>query len=134
MVVEDTFLNKSIENINRHITYMTILFTVVYVLAVAIGFVLSYLLTKNRRSELAMMRSMGTGMLRTFNIFLLEQLILSLIGGALGVGILWLIYREILTLQWLGFAGYFVCYWIGVIISIAIMNKVDVIRILSAKD
>ena len=134
VVVEDTFLNKSIENINRHITYMKILFTVVYLLAVVIGFVLSYLLTKNRRSELAMMRSMGTGMIRTFGIFLIEQLILSLLGCAVGLGIIRLIYGSLLPLQWLGFAGYIVCYWIGVIISVAVMNKVDVIKLLSSKD
>ena len=134
VVIKDNLLNESIVNINRHLSYMTLLFIVVYILAVAIGFVLSYLLTKNRRSELALMRSMGTGRARTFFILLLEQLLLSLIGGALGIGILWLIYREILPMQWYGFAGYFICYWIGVMISVAIMNRVDVIKILSAKD
>ena len=134
LVVEDTFLNETIVSINRHVSYMAILFIVVYILAVAIGFVLSYLLTKSRRSELAMMRSMGTGMIRTFNIFFIEQFLLSLLGGAIGVGVVWLIYREILPLQWLGFAGYFICYWIGVMISVAVMNRVDVMKILSAKD
>ena len=81
-----------------------------------------------------MMRSMGTGIIRTFFIFFLEQFLLCLIGGAIGILIVWLVYGKIVKLQWLGFAGYFICYWIGVTISTMIMNRVDVIKLLSAKD
>ncbi len=134
VVIEDTLLNESAISINRHISYMTILFIAVYVIAVGIGFVLSYLLTKSRRAELAMMRSMGAGVFRTFSAFFIEQALLCLVGCAVGVVILRLIYGCIEPMQWYSFLGYTGCYWAGAMLSILFMNKMNVIEILTAKD
>ena len=57
----------------------------IFTLVVAIGFVVSYLLTKSRRAELAVMRSMGAGKLKTFFILFIEQLILCIFGAIIGI-------------------------------------------------
>ena len=134
IVIEDTLLNASAENLERHIAYMRILFGVTYLLSVIIGFVISYLMTKSRRKELAMMRSLGAGRVRTFLAFFLEQAGLAFIGGLLGILLILVVLQGVYTLQLYYFLGYFACYFLGIAISAAIMNRVNVMRILTAED
>ena len=134
IVIEDTLLNASVTSLERHAAYMRILFGVTYFLSVVIGFVISYLMTKNRRKELAMMRSMGAGRVRTFLAFFLEQAGLALLGGLLGILVIIIALQGIYTLQLYYFLGYFACYFLGVALSVLIMNRVNVMRILTAED
>ncbi len=134
VVIEDTLLNSSVANLERHISYMRILFTVTYLLAAVIGFVISYLVTKSRRKELAMMRSMGAGRIRTFFAFFSEQLLLALLGSLFGIGLIALFMGGVSSAQWLYFAGYFVSYLLGIALSVAVMNRVNVMDILTKED
>ena len=134
VVIEDTLLNSSVSSLERHIAYMRILFIVTYLLAAVIGFVISYLMTKSRRKELAMMRSMGAGRLRTFFAFFTEQAVLAVVGFGLGIAVLGLFFGGILTVQWPYFLGYLACYVLGIALSILVMNRVNVMGILTKED
>ncbi|MBQ7601786.1 MAG: hypothetical protein IJU49_06470 [Lachnospiraceae bacterium] len=134
VVIEDTLLNSSVASLERHIAYMKILFAVTYLLAAVIGFVISYLMTKSRRKELAMMRSMGAGRVRTFFAFFAEQLVLALIGSAAGILVITLAFGSLSSAQWLYFLGYFACYLLGIALSITVMNRVNVMDILTKED
>ncbi len=132
IVIEDTLLNDSVMSINRHISYMQILFIAVYALAIGIGFVLSSLLTKMRRRELALMRSMGAGRFKTFAAFFIEQALLCVTGCVMAVLVLRIWNGSLAPLQWYSFIGYIGCYWLGAAVSVMLMNKVNIIEILTA--
>ena len=113
---------------------MNTLSPVIYALTVIIGFVSSYLLTRTRKAELAVMRSLGSGKIKTFIMFFFEQMILCLIGSALGVIIGIIIYGTLTSMQIIAVLGYFVCYAVGCMIAVSIMNRVNVLKILSTRE
>lgn len=134
LVIDDARLTASVNNIQRHIDYMNILNIVLYVLSAVISFVLAYLMTKSRRKDLAMMRSMGAGYLKTFNTLFLEQALLFLFGCAISTGLVALINHGFTLYQLMYLGGYALCCLTGIIISIVFMNRVDVLKLLSSKE
>ena len=134
VVINETNLVETVDSIQSHIRYMKALFVVFEVLSVAIGFVVSYLLTKNRRAEFAMMRSQGAGRGRTFFTFALEQFLLSLFGCALGAGMIALLYGTFSAQLWEALLLYVICYLVGILIAAGMMNRARVLEILSVKE
>lgn len=130
-VVRDQILYKTVDNLTRHISYMKMLNAGVYVLSIAMGFVVSYLLTRTRKPELALLRSTGAGRGTTFMTFFLEQGVICVFGTALGVLLCYLIYSQ---LRAAGAAVYALCYLAGVAASVLMMNRGSVLAILGAKE
>ncbi len=134
LVIEDQTLTETVNNLNRHISYMEIVYNAMYALSIGIGFVVSYLLTKTRRSEFAVMRSTGAGAFRTFVVFFTEQAVLCLVGTLLGAAVSFLMPGGMHALRLYAILGYALCYWLGSAVSVAMMNRVNVLSILSAKE
>lgn len=134
LVIEDQTLTETVNNLNRHISYMEIVYNAMYALSIGIGFVVSYLLTKTRRSEFAVMRSTGAGAFRTFVVFFTEQAVLCLVGTLLGAAVSLLMPGGMHALRLYAIMGYALCYWLGSAVSVAMMNRVNVLSILSAKE
>lgn len=134
IIISEASLVETVQSLNRHIRYMNALFIVFELLSVAIGFVVSYLLTKNRRPELAVSRSLGAGKRKTFVIFLLEQSVLFFIGLAMAAILLLLLF-DAARMELLRSLGAFaVCYLVGIMLSIAWMNRMQVLEILQVKE
>ncbi|MDO4543357.1 MAG: hypothetical protein Q4C01_02285 [Clostridia bacterium] len=134
LVIDDAELMQAIQDLDRQTSYMWALFIVLFLLTVGIGFVISNLLTKNRKAEFAMMRSMGAGRTKTFFIFALEQIAEFLIGLIVGLVILYAAYGSIDTFQWTMLGIYSACYIIGIMIAAQVMNRLQVLDILGAKE
>jgi ABC-type lipoprotein release transport system permease subunit len=134
LVIEDQTLTETVNNLNRHISYMEIVYNAMYALSIGIGFVVSYLLTKTRRSEFAVMRSTGAGAFRTFVVFFTEQAVLCLLGTLLGGAVSLLMPGGMHALRLYAILGYALCYLLGSAVSVAMMNRVNVLSILSAKE
>ena len=134
IVIEDQTLTETVNNLNRHISYMEIVYNAMYALSIGIGFVVSYLLIKTRKSEFAVMRSTGAGAFRTFTVFFTEQAVLCLVGTLLGGAIGLLMPGGMHSLRLYAILGYALCYWLGSAVSVAMMNRVNVLSILSAKE
>lgn len=134
MVINEEQLQQTITMLDRHIAYMQTLFVIVYILTIGIGFVVSYLLTKSRRPEFAMMRSMGAGKGKTFFCFFAEQTILFIVGSLLGAVMLRLISGTFIALQWQAFAGFALCYLVGIMIAAGMMNRLNVLETLGTKE
>ena len=99
-----------------------------------VGFVATYLAMRSRVSEMAIMRSLGTGSRRVFLIFFLEQTALAIIGTILGLTVSMIYYKGI-QIQELGMIGLFLVFFLsGSIISIIQMNKKNVLKILSTAE
>ncbi len=134
LVIEDQTLMETVNNLNRHISYMEIVYNAMYALSIGIGFVVSYLLIKTRKSEFAVMRSTGAGAFRTFVVFFAEQAVLCLVGTLLGGAIGLLMPGGMHALRLYAILGYALCYWLGSAVSVAMTNRVNVLSILSAKE
>ena len=94
---------------------------------------LSYLMVLGRKRELALMRSMGSGVWRTFASFFLEQAGLCLSGGILLL-LIWGIFSQVSVFQALSVAGVLGCYLLGAALSVALLNRAGLVEILQDKE
>lgn len=134
MVIDDQVFMDSVNNLMRHIDYMNILYIAIYAISIGIGFIVSYLLTKTRKPEFAIMRSMGTSKGKTFTAFFIEQMLLCIFGVLLAVAGSTFFYGSLSELQFYSVLGYFGCYIVGIAIAIIAMNKTNVLQILTARE
>ena len=134
VVIDDAIFNNAVAGVKQQILYTNTLYPFLYLLVGVIGFVVSYLLVVSRRMELAILRGLGATSLTTFLSFFLEQSFLCLLGAGIGL-IGWSLFRGTpITLHLWLVLGFVVCYFIGSGISIAIMNKRNLLTILSDKE
>jgi hypothetical protein len=133
IVIEDKALADAIESIQQHISFMNLVTPIMLVLSGIIGFVLSYLLTRNRLREFAIMRSMGTKRFQVYSAFFLEQFMLYILG-----------ITPVLVAMWVqpGWAAIFgrnilwfiLSYSLGIMIAIGLMGRAKVLDILFSKE
>ena len=133
IVIEDEALMDAIESIQQHIAVMNIIRPIMLALSTVIGFILSYLLTRNRLHEFAVMRSLGTKRLQVYSAFFLEQLILFLLG------IVPVLIGLILRPDWAAYFGmslvwFVLLYALGIMIAIYLMGRSKVLDILFTKE
>ena len=133
VVLEDIDYQKSAIQLSERIGYLKMIFPVLLVLAGGISFVLSYLMVLGRKRELALMRSMGSGVWRTFASFFLEQAGLCLSGGILLL-LIWGIFSQVSVFQALSVAGVLGCYLLGAALSVALLNRAGLVEILQDKE
>lgn len=134
IAIDDNALILAVSGLNKNVGYMEALYPVIFTLVVAIGFVVSYLLTKSRRAELAVMRSMGAGKLKTFFILFIEQLILCIFGAIIGILASLIFTNTFVFDRYISIAIYLGCYTLGIAISAMLMNRLNVLKILTAND
>lgn len=134
LVLDDAAFNNSVASVKQQIQYIDRLYPVLYVLVGVIALVTSYLLVVSRKMELAIMRGLGATELRTFFSFFLEQSLLCVFGTLFGFVIWQLIWGPPENFHLLLTAGFLVCYFLGSAISINIMNRANVLTILTDKD
>lgn len=84
LVVRDADFIASATDLKHSIELMHSFFPVVCVLVILIGYVVSYLSGNSRREEYALMRLQGVKKIKGSMLFLLEQMILVLIGNLAG--------------------------------------------------
>ncbi|MBQ3938636.1 MAG: hypothetical protein II724_04740 [Clostridia bacterium] len=90
-VIDDEVYLDTVSSMERQIEYVSALYVGLYALAGIVGAVLSWLLIHSRRSEIALMRALGTQKTRIVLSCMFEAALLALLGLALGVGIHYLI-------------------------------------------
>lgn len=133
VIIDDTALNDTVTSLRQHIAYLSLLYPVVLVLAVGMGFVVAYLLTRGRKQELAIMRSMGESPRRIFSSFFLEQVLLCLPGGLAGLVTVWLLEGGLSGFQLWNAAVFALCYLAGTALAVWMMNRGPVLAILTDK-
>ena len=133
IVIEDEALMDAVESIQQHLSVMNIIRPIMLALSTVIGFILSYLLTRNRLHEFAVMRSLGTKRLAVYAAFFLEQLLLFLLG------VLPVLVALILNPLWITYFGwslvlFILLYGLGIMIAIYLMGRSKVLDILFTKE
>ena len=133
VVIEDKALADGLVSIQQHLSFLNLIIPIMLLLSGLIGFILSYLLTRNRLPEFAVMRSLGAKKIQIYLAFFLEQFFLLLIGFLPVVAVL------LANPDWLAAAGrnlvfFLGFYTLGIIIAIWLMGRSRVLDILFTKE
>ena len=130
LTVFDGVFNDITHRLRQNILMIEIATPFVYFISVCIGFITSFLLTRHRKPEFAMMRSIGAGKAGVFACALAEQAALSLAGVAAGSVTFYALSGDAAPWQTLIFWG---CYLSGSALSAIKAAGTDVLKILRAQ-
>lgn len=132
-VINDRILVNAVSGVKGFIAFMTALYPVIYLLAAGIGFIVSYLLIRLRKPELALMRSLGASPGWCFANLFCEQVFLSLLGAVAGA-LLALLLPGRAGLNVVAVCGYLAFYCVGAAMAIATINRENVMLIFTLKE
>ncbi|MBN2880147.1 MAG: ABC transporter permease [Clostridia bacterium] len=134
LVLNDKKFISTVDMLNQQIRYINVLYPILYALVGIIALVVSYLLAVSRRKEFAIMRGLGAPKRVTFMSFFAEQAFLCIIGTMLGIIAGYFIFSGFSLIQIVLVSGFVICYMIGCLISILIMNNTNALAILKYED
>lgn len=78
VVIDDSTLYSTIDNLTRYIGYMDFLYPVIMALVAGMGFLVSHLLLKHRTGEINILLRTGTSRVMIFRMLFVEQVLLAL--------------------------------------------------------
>ena len=134
LIVNDESYLATLDEINSNISMLRILLPVLMILVGCIGFFASYMTTRSRRKEFAVMRCLGMNQRKIFSIVFFEQAVLALLGGAAGIGIGWIM-DGMLGSGALAKAGSVVAvFLIGTAIATLRVTGVNVMKLMKVED
>ena len=85
VLVQDQTYLESLDKLESSLELLRLLLPLLAVLGAIISFLATYAMTRGRQKEFAVMRCLGLRKRTIFSIVLLEQMILILIGGSIGM-------------------------------------------------
>ena len=131
LTIYDGEFYDTTEALLQTIFFIDIATPFVYFITICVGFVASFLLTRRRRAEFAVMRSVGVNRRNIFVGTLFEQTLLCAVGAAIGCFAFSLTWGYVFIQRPLVFLG---CYVMGVVFSAAGAARTDVLRLLRDKE
>jgi predicted lysophospholipase L1 biosynthesis ABC-type transport system permease subunit len=134
IVLRDAIFNHSVASVKQQIQYINTLYPFLYVLVGVASVVLSYLLVLSRKVDCAIMRGLGTTRIRIFFNFIIEQVILCMLGLVIGFLIWSGIWGIPGSIHIILTAGFLFCYLLGSVVSVTIMNHTNVLTILTDRE
>ena len=102
-----------------------------FLLVVFIGFISAFMTMRTRKTDIAIIRSLGTGKIRTFFMFFLEYAAIGLGGVLLALSILYLNMGPKIVGQFIYILIFYFSFLIGSGVCVARMNRKNVLSILS---
>ncbi len=127
-------LDDVVKPIESDIHKLKIVEPFLFILSIATGFVVSFLSTRNRKAEFAIMRSLGTSRGLVFFEAFIEQFILCIIGIALGIAIFFVMYgSDAILVMWKIYV-FFALYMFATAISALYVARLNVMKIMKAKE
>ncbi|MDD4493389.1 MAG: hypothetical protein PHV32_03430 [Eubacteriales bacterium] len=132
LTVYDSIFMKTVFQIQKNIQFLKIILPIILLFSLGIGLLTSYLFTRNRQQELAVMRSLGTSKMKIMAIVLVEQSAISIVGILLGLLISrFLLKFNVLIINMLLF---FISYIVGVVLFGYKITSGNVMKILRVKE
>lgn len=132
LTVYDSSFYTTLKTLRREAWLYETLLPFCYAISFGIGFLVSFLMTRVRKNELAVMRSLGTGKAGVFGTVFLEQALLCI--GGIGLGML-LFAICFGTLPDMGLCGIFaLSYLLGCGICVYRMTRVNVMAVMMARE
>ena len=134
LIVNDESYLATLDEINSNISMLRILLPVLMVLVGCIGFFASYMTTRSRQKEFAVMRCLGMNQRKIFSIVFFEQTVLAMLGGGTGIGIGWIM-DGVMESGALAKAGLvIVVFLIGAAIATIRVTSVNVMKLMKVED
>ena len=133
IVLQDQTFVETVDGLNRYISFSQILFPVLFIVVMLLGFIVSWLMINGRRMEFAILRGLGASRSRVFFSFFLEQLLLCITGCILGCGILYAAVDFRLT-QWTAIGIFLCCYLLGSALSVMAIGRTKLMQLLSERE
>jgi len=133
VVIEDKALADGLLSIQQHLSFLNFIIPIMLLLSGVIAFILSYLLTRNRLPEFAVMRSLGAKTIQVYLAFFLEQFFLLLIGIA-PIAVVMLARPAWLPAVQSNLLLFLAIYTLGILIAIGLMGRSKVLDILFTKE
>ena len=130
-VIDDKEMVQTVDNIQNNISFMIMLRYALFLLVVFIGFISAFMTMRTRKTEIAIIRSLGTGKIRTFFMFFLEYAAIGLGGVAIALVILYLNMGSQIVGQLMFILIFYLSFLIGSGVCVARMNRKNVLSILS---
>lgn len=134
VLVQDEIYKKTIEEIESNLSMLRLLLPVLMVMCGGIGFFASYLATRNRTKEFAVMRCLGMKQIKIFGLVFEELLILTLLGGVAGFAAGFFMEGTIERQAILNAALITGIFLLGAAISAIRVTSVNVIKLMKAED
>lgn len=133
LIINDTLLASVTTELTKHITLLKALLGALFVLIVAIGFGISFLLLRRRTRETAVMRSIGATRMQTFSILIIECMLQAILGGIIAVVLVLLTFGREAAFNPLA-AVVMLCYIAGGAIASLKLANVNVLKLMTAKE
>jgi len=131
LTVFDSVFNDVVHRLRQNIQLINAATPFIYLTSVFIGFIASFLLTRLRKAEFAIMRSIGINRKDVFFGALMEQTVLCASGAVLGFLLFWTVLGDIV---WTVPALFTACYVLGAVLSAQKAASANVLKILSDKE
>jgi len=131
LTVFDSVFNDVVHRLNQNIQLIDVATPFIYLILVLIGFIASFLLTRRRKPEFAIMRSIGVNRKDVFFGALMEQAVLCASGAILGLLLFWAVFGDII---WTVPLLFITCYVLGAVLSVQKTAGANVLKILSDKE
>ncbi len=134
MIVHDGVFINAATPLLRNMSLMQKFYPIIFFIVAFVGFLISYLLIQSRRCEIAISRSLGMSRGKLFMLLVLENMFLCIIGIIVGLVATFPFVIVDLTLMAVSLCGYFLCYLLGCTVAVSILNRVNVVGILTAAE
>ena len=133
LVVKDEIYKKTLLEIDKNISMMEFILPIILILMGIIGFMTSFLTTKMKRKEFAVMRCLGMKRYNVFGIVFKEQLFSVIIGAIPSAIIGFMLCKSIVTvlISVLIVSGIFL---LGAMISTIQVTSVNVMELMKTED
>ena len=131
MTIYDSEFYNITEALMQTIFFIDIAMPFVYIIAICVGFIASFLLTRRRKAEFASMRSLGVNKMKIFFGTLFEQALLCALGVIISCLVFYFTWGYFFYERALIFLG---CYVLGAVISAARAAGTNVLRLLREKE
>lgn len=133
VVIEDKALADGLLSIQQHLSFLNFIIPIMLLLSGVIAFILSYLLTRNRLPEFAVMVSLGAKKFQVYLAFFLEQFFLLFI-GMLPIVLVLIARPEWLPAVQQNLLLFIAIYTFGIVVAIGLMGRSKVLDILFTKE
>lgn len=131
LTIFDATYNDVVRRLRQNIQLINISTPFIYALSVLIGFIASYVLTRRRKPEFALMRSIGVNKRDVFIGALGEQAALCAVGAAVGFAAFGVFYGSFIALPPVLFT---LCYILGCVFAAIRAAGTNVLKILREKE
>ena len=134
LIMDDASFVDSVMVVERSIALFRLFQTVLFLLAAGVCFLVSFLLIRRRRAELAVMRSLGCGGRQIYGQLLMEYALCFALGVLLSLTALRLGGFVSEGISWSTVGMLLICWMVSTAVSTAIVTSGDVMKILKGKE